>query len=54
MANDATKNAKSNEKIINEFQTLRHEQRHLVSNISTLEMDLKEHRYIVVEYSISI
>lgn len=34
----------ANEKIIAEFQKMRNEQRNLVSNISQLELDLKEHK----------
>lgn len=44
MANEPAKAAKTNEKVIAEFQTLRNEQRNLVNNIATLEMDLKEHK----------
>lgn len=44
MANEPAKVAKTSEKIIAEFQALRNEQRNLVNNIATLEMDLKEHK----------
>lgn len=44
MATDATKAGKSAEKIIGEFNMLRNEQRNFINNLSTLEMDLKEHK----------
>lgn len=44
MANEPAKAPKSNEKVVAEFQALRNEQRNLVNNIATLEMDLKEHK----------
>lgn len=44
MASDAAKGGKSNEKVIAQFQAMRNEQRNLVSNISQLELDLKEHK----------
>ena len=40
------KNNAANEKIVGEFQKLRNEQRNLVTNISQLEMDLKEHKLV--------
>lgn len=46
MASEQAKEAKLNEKIIGEFQQLRNEQRNLVNNLNTLEMDLKEHKYV--------
>lgn len=41
--------AKSNQKtaqeeVFTQFQQLRNEQRNLVNNLSTLELDLKEHK----------
>lgn len=44
MATDAAKQQKQNEKIFMEFQALRNEQRNLANSLSTLEMDLKEHK----------
>lgn len=35
---------KSKEEIYAEFQSLRNQQRILVTNLNTLEMDLKEHK----------
>lgn len=35
---------KNQEQIIAEFQQLRNEQRNLVTNITKLEVDLKEHK----------
>lgn len=32
------------EEIFSEFQNLRNQQRNLVNNLSTLELDLKEHK----------
>lgn len=46
MSADAAKTQKQNEKIFAEFQALRNEQRHLANNLSTLEMDLKEHKWV--------
>lgn len=41
-----TSNVPTNQEkvIINEFQHLRNEQRNLVTNITKLEVDLKEHK----------
>ncbi|CAD7002567.1 probable prefoldin subunit 2 [Ceratitis capitata] len=47
MASEQAKEAKLNEKIIGEFQQLRNEQRNLVNNLNTLEMDLKEHKTVI-------
>ncbi|XP_055846077.1 probable prefoldin subunit 2 [Episyrphus balteatus] len=47
MASEAAKDQKPNEKIIQEFQLLRNEQRSLVNNLNTLEMDLKEHKTVI-------
>lgn len=44
MAAESSKNEKEHAKILNELQILRNEQRNIVSNISTLELDLKEHK----------
>lgn len=44
MAGEASKAEKEHAKILNELQQLRSEQRNIVSNISTLELDLKEHK----------
>lgn len=44
MATEQVKDAKLQEKIVAEFQQLRNEQRNLVNNLNTLEMDLKEHK----------
>lgn len=45
MASAKSSNQKSaQEEIFNQFQLLRNEQRNLVNNLSTLELDLKEHK----------
>uniref|UniRef100_A0A1A9W1C4 Prefoldin subunit 2 n=1 Tax=Glossina brevipalpis TaxID=37001 RepID=A0A1A9W1C4_9MUSC len=44
MSSEQIKNAKL---IENEFQQLRNEQRNLVDNLGTLEMDLKEHKNVI-------
>lgn len=44
MSTEQPKSEKEYAKIINELQALRNEQRNIVNNISTLEMDLKEHK----------
>lgn len=45
MANN--KNMKTaQEEIYSQFMNLRNEQRNLVNNLSTLELDLKEHKYV--------
>lgn len=44
MSGEASKNEKDHQKILSELQALRSEQRNIVSNISTLELDLKEHK----------
>lgn len=49
MANDTNKDQKLSEKIISDFHQLRNEQRNLVNNLSTLEMDLKEHKYVYTQ-----
>lgn len=43
MASEAQKNDKDYQKVV-ELQALRNEQRNIVNNISTLELDLKEHK----------
>ena len=47
MASEQVKDAKLQEKIIADFQQLRNEQRNLVNNLNTLEMDLKEHKTVI-------
>lgn len=47
MATEAAKLQKKQEKIIGDFQILRNEQRNLASKLSTLEMDLKEHKTVI-------
>lgn len=44
MAAEASKSEKEHAKILNELQSLRNDQRNIVSNISSLELDLKEHK----------
>lgn len=44
MAADAPKPDKEYSKILNDLQILRNEQRNIVNNISTLELELKEHK----------
>lgn len=46
MAAEQSKNEKEYARIINELQSLRNEQRNIVNNISTLELDLKEHKWV--------
>lgn len=43
MATDAQNRDKDYQKVV-ELQALRNEQRNIVNNISTLELDLKEHK----------
>ncbi|XP_065359454.1 probable prefoldin subunit 2 [Calliphora vicina] len=47
MSSEQVKDSKMNEKLIAEFQQLRNEQRNLVNNLNTLEMDLKEHKTVI-------
>ncbi|XP_055376224.1 probable prefoldin subunit 2 [Condylostylus longicornis] len=47
MASEAAKAQKKQEKIIGDFQILRNEQRNLASKLTTLEMDLKEHKTVI-------
>ncbi|KAI8126210.1 putative prefoldin subunit 2 [Lucilia cuprina] len=47
MSGEQVKDSKMNEKLIAEFQQLRNEQRNLVNNLNTLEMDLKEHKTVI-------
>lgn len=44
MAAEPPKADKEYGKILNELQALRNDQRNVVNNISTLELDLKEHK----------
>lgn len=44
MASEIAKGTKSHEQVVAEFQTLRSDQRKMVSNIAQLELDLKEHK----------
>lgn len=44
MSAEQVKESKMNDKVVAEFQQLRNEQRNLVNNLNTLEMDLKEHK----------
>lgn len=45
MASAKTSNQKNaHEEVFTQFQLLRNEQRNLVNNLATLELDLKEHR----------
>lgn len=44
MSTEQLKYQKLSEKLIAEFEQLRNEQRNLVNNLNTLEMDLKEHK----------
>ncbi len=50
MASEAKKSTrpKTNEEVISEFQNLRNQQRNLVNNLSTLELDLKEHKWVFI------
>ena len=48
------KQAKSQEQIVAGFQELRQQQRGVASKISELEMDMKEHEYILFCRNISI
>lgn len=41
------KDKKSDEEIYAEFQQLRNQQRNLINNLNTLEMDLKEHKTVI-------
>lgn len=41
----SSKDAKSNEQILTEFQTLRNEQRMMANKLSEMEMELNEHKY---------
>lgn len=47
----STPKPKSKEEIYSEFQLLRNQQRNLVTNLTTLEMDLKEHKYNLLKFS---
>lgn len=41
----SSKDTKSNEQILSEFQTLRNEQRMMANKLSEMEMELNEHKY---------
>ncbi|XP_053687934.1 probable prefoldin subunit 2 [Sabethes cyaneus] len=41
------KDKKSQEEIYAEFQQLRNQQRNLINNLNTLELDLKEHKTVI-------
>lgn len=41
---------KEKERVVQEFTVLRNEQRNLVTNISKLEVDLKEHKYVELDF----
>ncbi|XP_031617845.1 probable prefoldin subunit 2 [Contarinia nasturtii] len=47
MAAESSKTEREHAKILNDLQALRNEQRNIVSNISTLELDLKEHKTVI-------
>ncbi|XP_058462321.1 probable prefoldin subunit 2 [Malaya genurostris] len=42
-----SKDKKSQEEIYAEFQQLRNQQRNLINNLNTLELDLKEHKTVI-------
>lgn len=44
MSGETSKIDKEHAKILGELQSLRNEQRNIVGNISSLELDLKEHK----------
>lgn len=44
MANNKGTQKTAQEEIYSQFMSLRNEQRNLVNNLSTLELDLKEHK----------
>lgn len=44
MANTKNPQKTAQEEIYSQFMSLRNEQRNLVNNLSTLELDLKEHK----------
>ncbi|CAO1342581.1 unnamed protein product [Diamesa serratosioi] len=44
---EAKSNKVKGEEIFSEFQNLRNQQRNLVNNLSTLELDLKEHKTVI-------
>ncbi|XP_014471463.1 PREDICTED: prefoldin subunit 2 [Dinoponera quadriceps] len=43
----SSKDAKSNEQILTEFQTLRNEQRMMANKLSEMEMELNEHKIVI-------
>jgi prefoldin subunit 2 len=44
MASMKSNQKNAQEEVFTQFQQLRNEQRNLVNNLSTLELDLKEHK----------
>ncbi|CAO1331570.1 unnamed protein product [Diamesa hyperborea] len=44
---ESKSNKVKGEEIFSEFQNLRNQQRNLVNNLSTLELDLKEHKTVI-------
>lgn len=46
MSTESAKPALSQEAIVAQFQQLRNEQRNLVNSLNTLEMDLREHKWV--------
>ncbi|KAG5677156.1 hypothetical protein PVAND_006937 [Polypedilum vanderplanki] len=47
MANNKSNQKTAQEEVFTQFQQLRNEQRNLVNNLSTLELDLKEHKTVI-------
>lgn len=47
MASAKVNQKNAQEEIFTQFQILRNEQRNLVNNLSTLELDLKEHKTVI-------
>ncbi|XP_032673290.1 prefoldin subunit 2 [Odontomachus brunneus] len=43
----SSKDTKSNEQILSEFQTLRNEQRMMANKLSEMEMELNEHKIVI-------
>lgn len=43
--------SKTKEEIYTEFQGLRTQQRNLVTNLNTLELDLKEHKWVIIAWN---
>lgn len=42
----SSKNVKSNEEILSDFQSLRNEQRMMANKLSEMEVELNEHKYV--------